>query len=123
MVSHGKTSPATAKAKPSRSRKTASVASQPMHHQPEHHKTASPASVVVEAGSTSKSSLLHLEQGTGPLVHEIMQIVHAVQAAVPEPSSIVIVYREKRSNGSRSSSIFAALPFFELLPFSDLLPI
>jgi hypothetical protein len=123
MVSHGKTSPATAKAKPGRSRKAASVASHTTHHQPEHHKTANLVPVVVEAGSTSKSSLLHLEQGTGPLVSEIMQIVHAVQAAVPEPSSIVIVYREKRSNGSRSSSIFAALPFFELLPFSDLLPI
>ena len=123
MVSHGKTSPATAKAKPSRSRKTASVASHPTHHQPEHHKTANLVPVVVEAGSTSKSSLLHLEKGTGPLVHEIMQIVHAVHAAVPEPSSIVIVYREKQNSSSRSSSLFAMLPFFEMLPFTELLPI
>jgi hypothetical protein len=117
MVSHGKTSPATAKAKPRRSgKKPAALASQPKHHTHENHTTASLAPVVVDAGSTSRSSLRHLEQGTGPLVHEIMQIVHAVHAAVPEPSSIVIKYREKPRRVSRSTSIFALLPFFELLP-------
>jgi len=117
MVSHGKTSPAAAKPKPSRSeKKPAAVASQPKPHRPENHKTAGLASVIVDAGSTSKSSLRHLQQGTGPLVHEIMQIVHAVHAAVPEPSSIVIKYREKPSRVARSASPFAILPFFELLP-------
>jgi hypothetical protein len=112
MVSHVKTSPAKAKAKPSGSvKKPAAVASQP-----ENHKSATLAPVVVDAGSTSKSSLRHLEEGTGPLVHEISQIVRAVHAAVPEPASIVIVYREKQSSGSRLASPFELLPFFRMLP-------
>jgi hypothetical protein len=98
MVSRGKTSPATAKARPGRSRKKLAA---PVS-QPENSKTANLAPVVVKAGSRSRSSLRHLEQGTGPLLHEIGQIVHAIHAAVPEPVPIVIVYREKRSSGSRS---------------------
>jgi hypothetical protein len=118
MVSQGKTSPATAKAKPRRSGNIhAAAASQPKNHQPVNNKSASLSPVVVDAGSTSKSSLRHLEQGTGPLVHEIGQIVHAVHAAVPEPGSIVIVYREKRSRSSLSASPFDLVPLLEeLLP-------
>jgi len=99
MVSRGKTSPATAKARPGGSKKKPAV---PVG-QPENSKTVSLAPLVVEAGSRSRSSLRRLEQGTGPLLHEIGQIVHAIQAAVPAPVPIVIVYREKRSSGSRSS--------------------
>jgi len=122
MVSQVKTSPATAKAKPSRRvKKLSAAASQPEKHktarQAHAEKTASPTPVVVEAGSRSQSSLRHLEQGTGPLVHEIGQIVHAVHAAVPEPGSIVIVYREKRSRSSLSASPFDLVPLLEeLLP-------
>lgn len=106
MVSQGKTSPATSQARPSRrGRNPAAAASQP-----ENHKTASLAPVVVEAGSRSKSSLRHLEQGTGPLMHEIEQIIQAIRAAVPEPSPIVIVYREKWRSGSRSGFPFDLLP-------------
>ncbi|MGA2848895.1 MAG: hypothetical protein ABSE46_07870 [Terracidiphilus sp.] len=112
MVSKVKTSPATAKAKPVRRvKKPAAVASQP-----ENHKSASLAPVVVEAGSRSQSSLRHLEQGTGPLMHEIGQIVQAIHAAVPEPVPITIVYRERRSSSSRSTSLFELLPFFRMLP-------
>ena len=114
MVSHGKTSPATAKAKAHRNaKKPAAAASQPEKHRTAHVAPVEPASVdpvVVKAGSRSKSSLRHLEQGTGPLVHEISQIVHAIQATVPGPVPIVIVYREKRSSGSRSVSPFEFLP-------------
>ena len=114
MVSHGKTSPASAKAKPRRSTKKPAAAV----HKTESHKTthaasvetASVSQVVVEAGSRSKSSLRHLGQGTGPLMHEIGQIVHAIHATVPGPAPIVIVYREKRSSGSRSVSPFEFLP-------------
>jgi hypothetical protein len=114
MVSQSKTGPATAKARPSkRGKKRATVANQPENQkgaaaasQPENHKTASLAPLVVEAGSRSKSSLRRLEKGTGPLMHEIGQIVHAIHAAVPEPAPIVIVYREKRSSSSRSASPF-----------------
>jgi hypothetical protein len=112
MVSHVKTSPAKAKAKPSGTvKKPATTASHPRNH-----KSASLAPVVVDAGRTSKSSLRHLEEGTGPLVHEISQIVRAVHASVPDPASIVIVYREKRSGSSRSASPFELLPFFRMLP-------
>jgi hypothetical protein len=118
MVSQGKTFPATAKAKPSRGGKIhAAAASQPKNRQPESTKSTSLAPVYVDAGSTSKSSLRHLEQGTGPLVREIGQIVHAVHAAVPEPGSIVIVYREKRSSSTLSASPFDLLPLLEeILP-------
>jgi hypothetical protein len=104
MISHGETSPAKAKAKarPSRRRKKGAAAASP----PENHKTASMGPVVVEAGIRSKSSLRHLEEGTGPLMHEIGRIVHAIHAAVPEPVPIVIVYQKKRSSGSRSASPF-----------------
>jgi hypothetical protein len=121
MVSQVKTSPATAKAKPSRRvKKLSAAASQPEKHktarQAHAEKTASPTPVVVEAGSRSQSSLRHLEQGTGPLMHEIGQIVQAIHAAVPEPVPITIVYREKRSSSSRSTSLFELLPFFRMLP-------
>ena len=102
MVSQRKKGPATAKARPStRAKKLATAASEP-----ENHKTVSLAPVVVQAGSRSKSSLRHLEQGAGPLMREIGQIVHAIHAAVLEPVPIVIVYREKLSGGSRSASPF-----------------
>jgi hypothetical protein len=113
MVQQRKTSPAASKARPRRRRKNpAAAASQSVHHKaaglaPE---TAGPAPVVVEAGSRSKSSLRHLEQGTGPLMHEIGQIVQAIHAAIPEPAPIVIVYREKRSSSSRLGSPFDLLP-------------
>jgi hypothetical protein len=114
MVSHGKTSPATAKAKPrSSAKKPATAVRQTENHKTAHAAPAEPASVgqvVVEAGSRSKSSLRYLEQGTGPLMHEIGQIVHAIHATVPGPAPIVIVYREKRSSGSRSVSPFEFLP-------------
>jgi hypothetical protein len=123
MVSQVKTSPATAtaKAKPSRRvKKPAAAASQPVNHKTAGRaavqKTASLTPVVVEAGSRSQSSLRHLEQGTGPLMHEIGQIVHAIHAAVPEPVPITIVYRERRSSSSRSKSLFELLPFFRMLP-------
>jgi hypothetical protein len=106
MVSQGETSSATAKARRSRRGKKRAAAPS----QPENHKTASLAPVVVEAGSRSKSSLRHLEKGVGPLMHEIGQIAHAIHAAVPEPVPIVIVYREKRSSSSRSPSPFEILP-------------
>jgi hypothetical protein len=115
MVSHSKTSPATAKAK-SRSGKQHAAAASQTHNRPANHKNTSTAPVVVDAGRTSKSSLRHLEQGTGPLVHEITQIVHGVRAAVPKPGSIVIVYQEKRSGSSRSASLLSILPFSEWLP-------
>jgi len=101
MVSQRKTGSATAKARPVSTRKKhVAAASKP------EPKAASPASVVVEAGSRSGSSLRHLEKGTGPLMQEIGQIVHAIRAKVPGPAPIVIVYREKRSSGSRSASPF-----------------
>jgi hypothetical protein len=112
MVSQVETSRATTKASPSRRGKNrAAVASEPENHKtaglaPE---TAGPAPVVVEAGSRSKSSLRHLEQGTGRLMHEVGQIVQSIHAAVPGPVPIVIVYREKRSSGSRSASPFGLL--------------
>jgi hypothetical protein len=106
MVSQGEPSAATAKARPTRKGKKSAAPTS----QPEIHKRANPAPVVVEAGSRSRSSLRHLEQGTGPLMHEIGQIVHAIHAAVPEPVPIVIVYREKRSSGLRSASPFELLP-------------
>lgn len=101
MVSQSKTRTATAKARPVRSKTHAAAASRP-----EGDKPASPAQVVVEAGSRSRSSLRDLERGSGPLMHEIGQIVNAVRAEIPGPAPIVIVYREKRSSGTRSS-----LPF------------
>ena len=105
MVSQVETSRATTKASPSRRGKNrAAVASEP-----ENHKTVVLSPVVVEAGSRSKSSLRHLEQGTGRLMHEVGQIVQSIQAAVPGPVPIVIVYREKRSSGSRSASPFGLL--------------
>jgi hypothetical protein len=103
MVSQVKTSPSKAKTRPSRRRKKLTTAAS----QPAKGKTASlAASVIVEAGSRSRSSLRQLEKNTGPLIHEIGQIVHAIHAVVPEPGSIVIVYREKRSSRSRSASPF-----------------
>jgi hypothetical protein len=106
MVSQGETSPATSKARPSRRGKNPAAAAS----QPENHRSPVLAPVVVEAGSRSKSSLRRLEQGTGPLMHEIGQIAHAIHAAVPEPVPIVIVYREKRSSGSRPGFPFDMMP-------------
>ena len=102
MVSRRETSQSSAKSRPTgRGRKPSAPASKPQKHG-----SVSLAPVVVEAGSRSRSSLRHLENGTGPLMHEIGQIVDAIHASVPGPVPITIVYREKRSSGSRSSSPF-----------------
>jgi hypothetical protein len=106
MVSKRKTSPATTKAGSSRQGRETAVAA---GHQ-EHHKPASLVPVVVEAGSRSRSSLRRLEKGAGPLMHEIGQIVDAIHAVVPGPVSILFIYRESRSSGSRSGSLFGLLP-------------
>jgi hypothetical protein len=102
MVSRGKISQGTAKARPAgRGKKQPAPAGKP-----EYHKPVSLAPVVVEAGIRTRASLRHLEKGAGPLMHEIGQIVHAIHASVPGPVPITIVYREKRSSGSRSTSPF-----------------
>jgi hypothetical protein len=104
MISRRETKPAKAKAKPKPSKKVKTHVAVARPHVK--HKTASLAPVLVEAGSRSKSSLRHLEQGAGPLMDEIGQIVDAIHATVPKPAEIVIVYREKRSSSSGFTSPF-----------------
>ena len=106
MVWQRKSSAVTAKARPrTRGRKTPEAGSQPENRRP-----VDIAPIVVEAGSRTRSSLRLLERGTGPLMHEIGQIVQAIHSAVRGPVSIVVVYRESRRGGSRPGSLFGLLP-------------
>jgi hypothetical protein len=106
MISHGKTSPKTAKAPAKKQKKHAVTGSHAKSHETAHVAPAVLEPVIVEAGSRSKLSLRHLEEGTGPLVHEISQIVNAIHAAIPKPVPITIVYREKQSSSSTFGLFF-----------------